>query len=551
MALCGLGLMAAYLVPSHYPPWLSFHGNALAALAFVPITAWAVARRNPVFPLPAQLFGVVALIPLAQWGLGQIVYAGDAWMASLHLLGAACAVCAGATCARLAPMAASTRFRGQDALAPMAAALVLATIVSFGCAVHQWLGLGLLGVLIEPLAPNGRPYANLAQPNHLATLALMGAASTAYLFEARRIGGVTAGAAAGICLFVAAMTQSRTVPLALLFVAVLAWRYRRVAFGRLRAAHLALATSFHATVVTCWQAIQHLLLIPSAPGILDRTTDSLRLALWSLELDAISRAPWTGYGWNQAGFGQWAVALDHDSVRYFFDSAHNIILDLLLWNGIPIGILIIGAALYIMIKMIAKIDHPKYFWAFILILIIGCHGMVEYPLSYAYFLLPACYATGVLWAIPRAGVPSFEPRKLSLQSLWVPQSVAVAAGTLLTITLIEYPRWETAWAQLRYEKNRIGPTSHAPKTPPAILLTNLRDLTIFSRMNVDKNISNDTLKWMFDVTRRYPYPASIHKYAIALQLNGYAELANQQIARMCKMTSHLKCRQVMSDWAAH
>ena len=59
-------------------------------------------------------------------------------------------------------------------------------------------------------------------------------------------------------------------------------------------------------------------------------------------LDAISRAPWLGYGWNEMSVAQSLVAPDHPAVREMVDHSHNMLLDLMVWNGVPLGLLMFG-----------------------------------------------------------------------------------------------------------------------------------------------------------------------------------------------------------------
>lgn len=63
--------------------------------------------------------------------------------------------------------------------------------------------------------------------------------------------------------------------------------------------------------------------------------------MWHQMLLAIKEQPLLGYGWNQVGVAQLSVYLDYPTTEWT-EHSHNILLDLLIWNGIPLGILIIG-----------------------------------------------------------------------------------------------------------------------------------------------------------------------------------------------------------------
>src|SRR5690606_30949599 len=69
------------------------------------------------------------------------------------------------------------------------------------------------------LRPGGRPYANLAQPNNLATLLLFGLLASVYLRECAVLGRFPSALCSCLLLFGIALTQSRTAVLGLLVLA--------------------------------------------------------------------------------------------------------------------------------------------------------------------------------------------------------------------------------------------------------------------------------------------------------------------------------------------
>ncbi len=98
----------------------------------------------------------------------------------MFLAGSALAWWQGARCAL-------TPDESQQAVTLAAVLLVAAAAVSSQIAVLQWLQLELdIGLYAVALGPNMRPYANLAQPNQLATLLVMGTVM-AYLLYQRRL----------------------------------------------------------------------------------------------------------------------------------------------------------------------------------------------------------------------------------------------------------------------------------------------------------------------------------------------------------------------------
>src|SRR5437867_2317532 len=92
----------------------------------------------------------------------------------------------------------------------MAGGVLAGAVISAGLALCQWLRLDLLGFLQSDL-PDGvdaRPFANLGQPNLLATLLMLGLLATAILYNVGRFGAPVALPLVALLGFSLAMTQS-------------------------------------------------------------------------------------------------------------------------------------------------------------------------------------------------------------------------------------------------------------------------------------------------------------------------------------------------------
>src|SRR5690606_31370645 len=88
-------------------------------------------------------------------------------------------------------------------------AFLIASIISVWLQLRQWLLLDG-SIWVADLPPNGRPFANIAQPNLLSTLLIIGLLSILYLYENKRIQNFTAGLSTLFLLFGIALTFSRT-----------------------------------------------------------------------------------------------------------------------------------------------------------------------------------------------------------------------------------------------------------------------------------------------------------------------------------------------------
>lgn len=541
-AVFALGL--ALLLPNHYAPWTSFHSEFGAALAFAPIMLWAVWHRGPL-PMLAVAALTWSVVPIGQMVAGKIFFAGDAWMVALYLSATAIVVLAGARWLHGEPASAPT----LDGLTPVWVALTAVGILSVGIALHQWLGLAMLGIFGADLPPGGRAFANLGQPNQLATLLLMTVAALIALFEAGR---VRAGIAlAGVAFLVIGMvlTGSRSVLLALGWLWPTYWLMRGRCQLRTRPVALVGMSLFFALAMAVWPAVNQLLLMSSdQTTMLDRLdSPGVRTVYWLSMVDAISRAPWVGWGWSQIGLAQTATALDYPATHTSFDSSHNLVLDLLLWNGLPLGLVAVGGLVAWFVWQLRRCRNPQSWCALIAIGFVFSHAMVEYPLNYAFFLLPVGFLMGVLSAAHRSAADKICDRVSPLLQRAVFTVVGVLAlGTVVKVGW-EYPVWEQDWRNVRYQEANIGDPIYV-ELPTPILLNQLSELMRLTRTDVKPGMSETEVEWIRRVSGRYGFPSLMYRYALALGLNQRPAEAVIALRRLCHMHSQAMCAAAQANW---
>ena len=198
-----MALSASWLLPGHYFPWVAFQQDALATLGASLVALAAMVstelRRYAVARIAIVSFSVAA-VPLLQWLSGMIPFFGDALLCTLFLIAfGMCIVAAQAI----------TDVRGDDLLLALTLAMLAGAIASTGIGLVQWLQLGEYSQ-IESLPPGVRVYANITQPNSLASLLALGIVSLLWLFETKRIGKTCAVLATAFLGFGLVMTQLRT-----------------------------------------------------------------------------------------------------------------------------------------------------------------------------------------------------------------------------------------------------------------------------------------------------------------------------------------------------
>lgn len=511
----------------HQVPWLAFYNEWPfgAALLLSGVAALFPPNRGEIkrISLPGVLLApfLVALIPVVQFQVGQILFLGDALMASLYLSAFGVACVAGFRLHEI---------YGEYFVRALAGVLVAGSLISFFLASHQWLQLEHLGLWLVEMRPTGRPYANLAQPNNLATLFCCGVVAALYLRAARCVGN-SATFMIVVTLFLGiAMTRSRTA--LLIGVVVVLWLvvFRGRHPFRCRVSELVGGVS---ALVLTWALIPllagalHVHAEPTVSRLESVMGGDARLAIWRQLLDAVSQRPLAGYGWNQVSVAQIQVAAEHPPT-VFVEHAHNIFIDLLIWNGLPIGLVLIGALIGWVLYSSARIRSPESWFAILIVMVVGTHGTLELPLEYAYFL----FFVGLCVGIVQREWPSTYLVNVSRTAA----ASALGAGSLaLAAIFFEYQILESDSLKLQFEAAKLAPRPESPSAPDVVLLTQLREQIRFGRTEARPNMEPSELVWMKGVAHRFPTPGALYRYALALGLNDRLLDARLELTRLHKL----------------
>lgn len=527
---------ASWVTPNHSLPWLSFHAEFMMALALA-IGLWGEFLRRPLLgasiaPLTVATLGIAA-VPLIQVATGLIRFAGDGWMVFAYLLAFAFAQILGQ---RLV-----TRW-GQTAIAESLAGMFLAgALFSVGLQLYQWLRLSGLGIFAVDMPPSGVPFANFAQPNHLATMLFLGLVGLLFLHERQRVRMHVVAMGAAFIEAGMVMTGSRTAWLAMGLLLVSLWLARHRAALRISSASILGFGVLFAALVVAWPLVNDWLLLAPGRSLANQVVAGPRPLFYATMLDAVWQRPWWGYGWNQGLVAQMAVIDDHPAGGRLMGNSHNVVLDLLVWNGWPLACAIVAFLGWWFWRQVRLCRTAIQ--CFLLMALGGVlvHAMLEYPLSYSYFLLPAGLMMGAL-----------DAERPSRSGLWIPRGVLFALFTtgtaLLALIVFEYAKVESNTETLRYEVARIGTHSIQSKAPDLVLLTQWQQYLLYARVSPHAGMTRTDLERMRLVMERFPYSSLMRQYAAANALNGRPEVARTTLERLCKLHGPARCRIELLEW---
>ncbi len=250
----------------------------------------------------------------------------------------------------------------------------------------------------------GRAVGNLRQPNHLSSWLLWSLVVVAGLLETGRMTRRAAWGAGALLLGATVLTGSRTGIVGVLLLC--AWGLFDKGLSTATRRALVITPVVYGLIwwaLTIWAHVTgHLFggetrLTAIASG---DDMSSSRLAIWSDTLRLIADQPLLGVGFGEFN-AAWSLTAFPTRPTAFFDHAHNIVLQLWAEIGLPMGTAV--AALLTLALARAwrgsaacagheRVDRRV---ALMLLLMIGLHSMLEYPLWYDYFLLPAAFAFGM------------------------------------------------------------------------------------------------------------------------------------------------------------
>lgn len=532
-------LSLAPLMPNHYYPWLAAWSDGLAIVGLLVLVTLFFSNKQDSRHISFKLFAVAAIclgIVLAQVYAGVILFIGDLWITQYYIGGWLIAVVIGRSLATS---------KGRISTGNLLAAVwLLSSLASVAIALVQWTDVTSLGIYGVELPPNGRPFANLAQPNNFSTLCFLGLCASIWLHQSRLLSTPAFWLTACFLMLGMWLSQSRTGWLQIgLLVGWGCWSQRRAALRLGRMQFGALGAVFLAGVLLRpW--ITDALYLPAGRALGDQMQPGLRLPYWRLMLDAMGREPWFGYGWQQIGSAQQRVAVDHPALGEYFEHAHNFVLDLMLWNGIPAGALVTGLLVWWFWSHMRACRDAQVFWLLAAVGGVFVHALLELPLEYAYFLIPVGFAMGAIDGLS----------KTQESAVNVPRRAVQVGATLLTfgfaITALDYLKAEENYRTLRLESARIGVAAIVTPAADLFVLTQLEAFLQFARIEAKPNMPPEQLDWMRKVALRFGYPPVLFRYALAAGLNGHPDAAQQTLARICGIHPAQRCNEARQGWEA-
>lgn len=424
-----LAVVPASLLAVNLPPSATFLNQASAVTGwglFCVVLAWRVALAPASGAawrwgggLKALLAALALLIAACAGSWALTGLPSSLALSAIGLLAAAGLVaCVGA--------AVTSAAEGAVAFRALCIALLIAGLLSVAVgavqvfapqwADGQWIAISSLA---------GRAAGNLRQPNHLSSLLLWSVVALLWLAESvdtawlsaqpGRLVGLYAGLLA--LIFGLVLSASRTGMLGVLALAV--WGALDRNLTRRTRVLLCVSPLIYAACwagLTAWADVSGHVFGGAARLRSEADISSSRFGIWADTLGLIAQRPWFGVGWGEFNLA-WSLTPFPGRPVAFFDHTHNLLLQLVVELGVPLALVVTALLAWPLWRAwqagrppATDPSHPSAVllrFAWMMVLLVAWHSLLEYPLWYAYFLLPAAFAWGLcLGAEPRPLPPS-------------------------------------------------------------------------------------------------------------------------------------------------
>ncbi len=378
-------------------------------------------------------------------------------------------------------------WRGNGLMLWVARALLLAALISSVLGVLQYVGLAheLSPWVNQPVA--GDAFANLRQRNQFASLTSIGLVACLALLAARAQQGPVSprsmlgyGVVLNVLAAGVACSVSRTGAVQWLLIgglgAVWAWRD-----GRHSKRHrnpllwMALAAPVWVVVWSVWmpwlaaQLSGHngaSMILRVAGQAQDYGVCGSRRVLWSNMWQLIAQRPWQGWGWGETDYAHFITSYSGMRFCDMLDNAHNLPLHFAVEFGVPLAVALLATcAVWVWQRQPWREQDAWRSMAWGVLLVLGLHSLVEYPLWYGPFQMTFGLALGLLWCRPSKQThPASRPfthldTHLGAQ---MPSQMSQAGGITLAGALF------VACLYAAWDFNRVAQIYRAPAQRDAI-----------------------------------------------------------------------------------
>ena len=527
--LC-IAVVIPFLMAHHLNPIATFFQEWVAA-AFGVLAAFILWQRrlNQDIEVPRIALiplGLIAIL-LVQYAVGLPQSLSRALLVALYLLWSVLLMVTASNLRRIVPL--------EKIATVIAFALVAGSLISALFLALQLTQTGLDSGLVFP-SPKGS--GNLGQRNHLGNYLWLGIASTVFLRLERRLAPAPFILILSALIMAASLTGSRSVLIYAAGMLVLSlWATWRFEGKHLRRTAIITAAILLFTLFAQWLLVYSGLSaalnteVSGARMIGEIHGTSQRIQIWRTGLAIFADHPWLGAGIGQFSYYSYLTVGSQTNGNYFGggEHAHNVFIQLASEFGFGALLLLLIFGLQWWRNFIQSPWSHTQWWIASLLLVIGAHSQLEYPLWYAFFLGIASIALGL-------GANDTLRPQISQSGVWLVRLILVLAVATLLSLGIDYRRLENT-----LNSRTIDESGHSLSVGEKIkvlsrlhresLLSDYVPLAYAYLLDVNREVLGDKISVCETAIRFSPVDTVTFKLAWLLALDGRNDDARLALQR--------------------
>ena len=383
---------------------------------------------------------------------------------------------------------------------------VVASLLSASIGLTQYFGIG------DALSPwvnatsIGEAFANLRQRNQFASLMNIGLAALLWwapptretTSSAARLFAMAQPAAAGLLMVANAASSSRTGLLEVFTIVLIAVYWGALRHVSRRRVIFTALVAYGASSI-CLPGLAGF--DPGSVGIFARLQDggpacASRLTLWSNVLHLISLKPWLGWGWDELDYAHFVTLYPGARFCEIADNAHNLPLHLAVELGVPFALLACGVVAWLVWcgkPWRERASRRQMAWA--VMVVIGIHSLLEYPLWYGPFQIAVGLCIWILWTTSADcldSLPNSDNVRLHQINDAIPASTGLRWGVTFLAAAVLVTAGCAAWDYHRISQIYLPPAQRMAEYRTNTL-EKIRDTWFFQNQVKFAELSTTTL----------------------------------------------------------
>jgi hypothetical protein len=242
--------------------------------------------------------------------------------------------------------------------------------------------------------------------------------------------------------------------------------------------------------------------------------------------------PWLGAGWYEFGPQQVQTGADF-APGHYAQHAHNIVMNFAAELGWPVTIAVFTTLACWIYRCCLRPDQQKSLsreagFAALFLIAVLVHSLVEFPLWYAYVLIPTAFLLGMVHQ-ERIGATAIQLARGYLLALFL----LMALGLVGIAT--DYRRVVLGFRALGWERLGLKADEGSTEAPGFTLFPQFYDYFRFAKTTARAGMPSEDIAFMAHVAKRFGYAPVLMRMSFVYALNDRPDDAVRAMTTLMKL----------------